>query len=120
MTEVRDPILQSLFADTQENLDGEAFTNDVMVRTQQLRYLVMTKWVGLILLLILATTLLPFPMIDFALFVTQGLSTELINFGDTIATWLLAPINNVASVLILCLKGIRMAWRKVRYASYAN
>ena len=119
MTEERDPVLQALFVEARQELSDQEFTTQVMSRTQSLRYRIMGSGVFIALLIVVVAGLFSFPLQEFALLVTQALGTELITVGDSLIAWLLTPINNLASLLVLSAKAMRMLWNKVRTASYA-
>ncbi len=118
MTDDRDPILQSLFDDAQHNLDGEAFTAQVMAQTHKLKYSVIAG--GLVVAIALAASawLLALPLQELAQLIAQILTTSLVDLGESSAAWVLAPVNNVASLLISSVKAIRVIRKKIIGASY--
>jgi len=120
MTDDRDSLLQTLFAEAQDDLDGEAFTAQVMARTRSLRYRAAAGWICLALVLVACCWLLAIPLQGFAQLVTQGLDTTLIDLGDSWLAWSFSPVNNVAALLVLSVKAIRVGRKKILVASYAN
>ena len=52
--------------------------------------------------------------------VAQGLSISLVDLGEGWLAWVLAPVNSVASLLVLSVKALRMGAARVRRASYAS
>jgi hypothetical protein len=119
MTEDRDPILQQLFVEAREELDGELFTARVMQRSRFARYRTAAGWLAAALVLVVGAGALFTPLQDFALLLGQALTTGLVDLGDGWWALVVSPINSVASVLVLLVKGTRMAMSKVRSASYA-
>ncbi|MCZ6501053.1 MAG: hypothetical protein O6945_00900 [Gammaproteobacteria bacterium] len=120
MTDDRDPLLQTLFAEAQRELDGEAFTAHVMARTRSQRYQVIAGWFGVALVLAACTWLLALPIQEFAQLIVQGLAITLIDLGDSWLAWLFSPVNNIAGLLVLSVKAIRIIRKKIIGASYAN
>jgi hypothetical protein len=118
MTDDRDPRLQALFADTQVELDGEEFIAGVMAKTRKPKQLMIAGLAGLALLLVAGAWLFSLPTYEITQFIATALTTTLIDMGEGWAAWILSPVNNIASVLILSLKGIRMIQKKVRGVSY--
>lgn len=119
MTDERDPILQQLFVEAHEELDGEMFTARVMQRSRFARYRTAAGWLAAALVLVVGAGVLFTPLQDLALLLGQGLTTALVDMGDGWWALVVSPINSVASVLVLLVKGTRMAMSKVRSASYA-
>ncbi len=119
MTDDRDPILQSLFADAQHDLDGEAFTARVMAQTHKQKYRVIAG--GLVVAIVLAASawIFALPLQELAQLIAQVLTSSLVDLGESWAVWVLAPVNNVASLLVLSVKAIRVIRKKIIGASYA-
>ena len=120
MTDDRDPLLQSLFAEAQHDLDGEAFTAKVMARTRILRYRGAAGWICLALVLLACSWLLAIPLQGFAPLIARGLDTTLIDLGDSWLAWLFSPVNSVAALLVFSVKAIRIGRKKIMGASYAD
>ena len=120
MTDDRDPLLLTLFAEAQRDLDGEEFTAHVMARTRSKRYQVIAGWFSVALVLAGCVWLLALPIQEFAQLIVQALAITLIDLGDSWLAWLFSPVNNIASLLVLSVKAIRMARKKIIGASYAN
>jgi len=120
MSDQEDTRLQALFAEANEPLVDDNFTSQVMLLTRKRKM----QWylVGAILFALALTVASQFlqPLQSIALLVTDVLSIELIDVGDSAVAWILTPINNLATVLVVLAKGLRMSWRKVQKASFAN
>ena len=119
MTDDSDPLLQTLFAEAQHDLDGEAFTAHVMARTRFLRYRVVAAWICVALILAVGAWFLAIPL-DVARLIAQVLATTLFDLSDGWLAWLFLPVNNIAALLVLSVKAIRMGRKKMIRASYAN
>jgi len=118
MSEDREPLLQELFAEIHPELDAQKFTAKVMARTRLLRVRQMAPWLAAALLIAVGASLLV-PLQDFALLLSRVLSITLIDLGESWAAWLFTPINNVASLVIIGVKAIRMGRKKIMRTSYA-
>ena len=119
MTDDRDPLLQKLFAEARQDLAGEQFTAQVMAKTKILKYRNLAGGIAALLVALVLAWLFALPLQEFAQLITRFLAISLLDLGDSWLAWLLSPINNVASVLVICGKGLRVAWKKIRTASYA-
>jgi hypothetical protein len=122
MDDERDPILQNLFAESQHDLDGEAFTASVMARSRFSRYQRILPWIGGALALAVSLLLL-IPLQEFgvliALFFTDILTITLIDLGEGWLALVLSPVNNIASLIVLGVKALRMGRKKIIGGSYA-
>ncbi len=119
MADDRDPLLQTLFAEAQHDLDGEAFTAQVMAQTRNLRYRLAAGLSCLALVLAACAWFFAIPL-EVAQLITQVLTISLIDLGDSWLAWAFSPINNIASLLVLSVKAIRMGKKKITSATYAN
>ena len=118
MTDDREPILQAMFADAQHDLEGESFTAAVMQQSRFLKYRVLAPWVACAtLILTVCVFYLAVPLQDFAQLVARGLTVRLFDPGDSWAAWLVSPVNNVGSLLVIGVKLARMLRKKIVRAS---
>ncbi|MEZ5488912.1 MAG: hypothetical protein R3F50_01175 [Gammaproteobacteria bacterium] len=120
MSNERDPHLQGLFARADETLDDSGFTNQVMQlrRRRNIQRLLVVVLVASALLAITSQFLQALQPV--ALVLTQVLNIELIDLGDSSISWILAPVNNLATLLVIIGKGLKMSWDKVRHSSYTT
>lgn len=123
MNDDRDPLLEKLFAQNhpEQNhleIDAQKFTANVMARTRLLRVRQIAPWIAAALLIAVGVSLLV-PLQEFTLLISRVLSITLIDLGESWAAWLFTPINNAASVIIIGVKAIRMARKKIMRISYA-
>jgi len=119
MADDRDPLLQNLFTEAQQELDGEEFTVRVMSQTRKLSYRATAAWVCATLVVAVCAWIFALPL-EVAQLVTQLLTTTLIDLGDSWLAWAFSPVNNIAALFVLCVKGIRVFRKKLISASYAN
>ncbi len=108
MTEDRNPKLQALFAEAEQELPGEAFTAQVMVQTRAIKKRAMLGWLCLGLMLIPCLWLLAMPLQEAAQLLTQMAAVSLYPVDDGLLNQILLPINNIASITLLGLFGV---WR---------
>ena len=118
MSDDRDPLLQELFAQFQPEVDAQQFTAKVMARTRFLKVQWMAPWIAGALLIAVGASVLV-PLEEFTLLISRVLSISLIDLGESWAAWLFTPINNVASLIIIGVKAIRMGHKKITRISYA-
>ena len=119
MADDRDPFLESLFAEAKAELDGESFTSEAIAQPQRLKHRLLAGGVCVALLLGLCVWQLALPVQEFALLFTQVLGTSLLELGDGTLAWILSPVNNIASGLILLGKIVRVGWKRITAATYA-
>ena len=118
MTENRDPMLQSLFDQARQDLDGADLTSSVMARTRR-RLLTMAGGVlaaGLLVVLV-AWSFLAMPMLEFAVLVSQLLTNPLVDLGSGWLALIVLPVNNAASLTVLTTKLALMGWKRLTGAS---
>ena len=123
MTEHRDPVLQTLFAVDQidqDDQDAQAFTARVMAETRKLIYQLLGVLAAVALVLLTCVWVFAIPLQDVVQLVTQTVSATLFDLGDGWASWVFAPVNNIASLIVISLKVIRMLHKKVLSASYTS
>ncbi len=113
MTDDRDPMLQTLFANAEQDLAGEAFAAQVMSKTGKLRRGAVVGWVCAGLVLAACAWLLATPLQDTVHLLTQNLTLSLISLDDLLLAQVLSPLNNVAFVVALGLIGVRIVYRKI-------
>ncbi len=119
MTDERDPTLEALFGEARQELGGEAFTAQVMRRTRFARLRAETGWIGAAALLLVAGGLLFVPLQELAVLLAQALSTALFDLGESWLALVLAPINSVATVVVLGARILRVGRKRFRESSYA-
>ena len=117
MTNDRDPILQSMFTAAQKDLDGEVFTDRVNKKTRSQRNRMIVALISVVFVMAVCIWIFAIPIQEFPRVVTNFLTTTLIDLGDGWVAWVFSPVNNIAGLLVLSLKAMRMLWKKVIVAS---
>ena len=107
--EDHDPILDELFSEFGDDLPGEQFTGEVMVRTDRAKRWIVARRIVLGVLL----GLLAIPLENFALAFAHILAVTLIDLEHGLAAQLLAPLNTVGSLLSVILLGLRIAHKRI-------
>ncbi|MGD9021606.1 MAG: hypothetical protein PVF46_07390 [Lysobacterales bacterium] len=112
MSNDRDMVLQNLFNEADERLDDVAFTSQVVKRTYKL--LIRLGLLAACTALVVLAGMVAFGLSPWV--VAQGLSevltTPVFDVGGGWADWILTPVNNIAGVLVLGFKGLRMLYKK--------
>jgi hypothetical protein len=121
MTEQRDPLLQTLFAEAEQPLAGEALTARVLARTRNFRYVLLAGLTAAAAAILAGTWLFfGIPLFEFAVLIAAVLTTPLFELGEGWLALALLPINTVASALLVLLKGARMLQKKIVAASFGK
>ena len=120
MTDRRDPQLQSLFTEANRELDGKELTAQVMRKTRLVRY---RAWGGVTLLVLLVLLLtwqvFAMPLFDFALMMSQVVTTNLIDLGGGWMELALLPLNSIGGLAVISFKVVRVARKKLMSGSLA-
>ena len=120
MVDDRNLFLQTLFAEANEELEGESFTLKVMAQSRKQRYQTMVSWFSLAAMMLTSAVLLAAPLQEFAQLLTFVFTRTLVDLGGGWLTWLLSPVNNIGSLVIVGGRALRVGWKKIRRASYVN
>ena len=112
MTDDRDPLLQNLFAEAEQELEAEVFTSSVLAQTRAFRYRIMAGWSLAALTLAFIALLLDIPQ-ELPQLIAQSLTATLVDLGDSWLSWLFSPINNIASLIVLSVKALHVAMKKL-------
>ena len=123
MSEHRDPVLQTLFDVDKKNLnnqDSEAFTARVMAKTRSLRYWLAGILGVVALIFLICVWIFEIPLQEVVQIITQALGTTLFDLGDSWVSWVFTPVNNIASLLVLSVKAVRVIRKKVLGVSWSN
>ena len=113
MTDDRDPTLQALFADAQQDLRDDPFAEQVMEKVARLKRRRALGWIGVDLLLVVCVWLLAEPLQNAVYLIMPRLTTILVELENRLLAEILLPVNNVASVLVLGLMALRSAYRRI-------
>ena len=118
MTESRDPLLQSVFEQARQELDGADLTASVMSRTRRRLVTMAVAAVAVTLVVAMAAwTLIGTTLLEFAVLVSQFLTNPLIELGEGWLALIFLPVNNLASILVATTKLALMGWKKLTGAA---
>mgnify|MGYP000305448255 FL=1 len=118
MTELRDPLLQSLFDQARQDLDGADLTASVMSRTRRRLVTMAAGAIAISLIAALAAwSLIGISLLEFAVLVSQFLTNPLVELGEGWLALVFLPVNNLASILVAATKLSLMGWKKLTGAS---
>jgi|GEM_PF-431271 len=118
MSEYRDPMLERLFRESEREFEGEAITERVMARTRNRLFTLAAAGISLSLVAALAGWyLFAGSLLDFAVLVSQVLTNPLLDLGAGWLALVFMPVNNLASLSVLFVKGLLMAWKKLTGAT---
>ena len=121
ITENQDQLLQSVFAEARQDLDGEAITSEVMAKTRRVLYMLATGVLSIAIILVVGAWLVfGMPLLEFAVLVSQFFTMTLIDLGEGWLALVFTPLNNIASLIIFGAKAIHLAWKKLLSASFSN
>ncbi|WP_419914021.1 hypothetical protein [Hoeflea sp.] len=113
MTEETDRQLQALFAETDEELPGDAFVDSVMTGVEQQVRLAKVRRFGIALAFVLCAFVLAAPLQGLVMVVMHGLTTPVVTVQDPLAAELLLPVNNAVTPLALAFFAWRMLHRRL-------
>lgn len=118
MSEFRDPTLETLFSEANQELEGETITAQVMNRTRN-RLVTLAAGGALVTLVavLLGWYVFAMPLLEFAVLISQFLTNPLINLGEGWVALVFLPINNLASLSVLLAKVSLTAWKRLTGAS---
>lgn len=117
----QDQMLQSVFAEARQDLDGAAITARVMAKTRRLLYLVAAGVLSFAAVLLAGTWLIfGLPLLEFAVLISQFLTTALVDLGEGWLALVFMPVNNVASLFIVTAKAFHLGWKKIIGASLTH
>ena len=118
MTEFRDPLLQSVFDQARQDLDGADLTASVMSRTRRRLVTMAAGAIAISLIAALAAwSLIGISLLEFAVLVSQCLTNPLVELGEGWLALVFLPVNNLASILVAATKLSLMGWKKLTGAS---
>ena len=110
MTEERDPRLEALFIQAEQELVDDDYVDAVMDKLRRHRRNSLIGRFAAVLLLIALEVLLSAPLQNSAAAITEALSTSLIDVDDRWLAFALAPLNSVAGLL-----GVLLIWLHFLY-----
>ena len=119
MNDNRDPVLAELFAQSVTAVTDELFTSSVM-RKIRFRQMLLLAFAGVVAVIFLTiATAYSVPLQQVVLPFTEALGTQLVEVEDSTVSWIIAPVNNLATLFIVFAKLARMLWLRIRRSNYA-
>jgi Ca2+/Na+ antiporter len=112
MTDERDPRLSLLFAESQDPLDEEAFIEQVLERTRNIKYRISAAIALIVLIIATSAWYLSIP-IELAQILAQVLTTSVVELGSGWLGLILSPINNMGGLIVISVKALRVGWKKM-------
>lgn len=114
MSDIREPSLEAMFSEANRDLEGEAMTAQVMAGTRnRLVRKAAIALVGTIVVLLAMWYVFAGSLLEFAVLLSQALTNPLVDLGEGWLTLAFMPVNNIASLSVLVLKGGLLAWKKL-------
>ncbi|MGB5486683.1 MAG: hypothetical protein WBN06_04795 [Lysobacterales bacterium] len=121
ITDNQDQLLQSVFAEARQDLDGEALTARVMAKTRRLLYLLAAGGLTLAAFVLVGTWLIfGLSLLEFAVLISQFLTMTLVDLGEGWLALVFMPVNTIASLFIVTAKAIHLGWKKMVGASFKS
>ena len=119
--ENQEQMLQSVFAEARQDLDGAAITARVMAKTRRQLYMIAAGVLSLAVALLAGTWLIfGLPLLEFAVLISQFLTMALVDLGEGWLALVFMPINNIASLFIVTAKAIHLGWKKLIGGSFTR
>ena len=113
MSDERDPVLETLFAESKIEVSENGFSDQVIAGVEKRRRNVLLGRIGLVALLVVFEFLLSGPLQQSAGAMAQALSTSLIEIETGWLADVLAPLNSVAGLIGVSLVGVHSLYRKI-------
>jgi len=113
MNNERDPLLESLFLQAEQELMDEDFTTNVMAGINRRRRGFLIGRLSIIVLLIVFELVMNTPLQDSVGTLTSTMSRTLIQLENEWLTYALGPMNSIAGVVGVTLLGMQFLFRKV-------
>ena len=113
MNDERDPLLESLFLQAEQELADEEFTTNVMAGINRRRRGFLIGRLSIVVLLIVFELVMNTPLQNSVGMLTSTMSTTLIQLENEWLTYALGPVNSIAGVLGVTLLGMQFLFRKV-------
>jgi hypothetical protein len=121
ITDQQDQLLQSVFAEARQDLDGEALTSQVMARTRRVLYKLAAGVLFIAVVIVTGAWLMfGMPLLEFAVLISQFLTMTLFELGEGWLALVFTPLNNIASLLVVGAKAIHLGWKKILSSSFSN
>lgn len=118
MTDQRDSTLTALFAEKNQPLEASEFSTKVAAQTTWLKQRFYIAILTIAIAVVALAWAFAFPFQSAAIGITQILSIPLFDLSAISLEWLLAPINNIATLLVLVYKIIKTGLNRARTSNW--
>jgi len=113
MTYDRDPNLQALFSQAEQEFDGEAFGREIMANIERERRRAQLLWLGIAAVIVACLVLVAEPLMAAVELAGRLLPVSLVDVRTEWLQQLVSPINSVAAALALGFLGLRKFFRRI-------
>jgi hypothetical protein len=113
MNDERDPLLESLFSQAENELVEDKFTVRVMAGVKKRRRNVLIGRLAIVAALVALELLLSAPLQNTAGAITQVLDVSLIEVESEWLSLVFAPLNSIAGLLGMLLLGMQFLYRRM-------
>jgi len=109
----RDPNLQKLFAQAEQDFRDDSFAADVLRHIDRERRRMLLVWFALIVLTLICFAFLASPVLAAFSMATKALPIPLLEIETEWLRLLLSPINSVAAAIAVAALGLRKFFRRI-------
>ncbi len=113
MNDERDPVLESLFVQAEQDLVDDGYTAQVMAKVANRHRNVTIGRFVIVLVIVIFEFLLSAPLQDSVGVLTQVLSTTLVQLENEWMALALAPLNSIAGLIGMTFLGVHILYRRM-------
>ena len=113
MSTARDPNLQKLFTQAEQDFHDDSFAADVLRQIDRERRRMLLVWFALIILALTCLAFLASPVLAAFGMATRALPIPLLEIETEWLRLLLSPINRVAAAIAVAALGLRKFFRRI-------
>lgn len=113
MSDDRDPLLESIFEQANDELNDVDFVDNVMARVARRRRNVLLGRIGLVAVLVAFEFMLSAPLQNSVGIASQALGASLLEVNNEWLGLIVAPINSVAGIIGMVLLGLHTLHRRI-------
>ena len=113
MNDERDPVLESLFVQAEQDLVDDGYTAQVMTRVAKRHRNVTIGRLVIVLVIVIFEFLLSAPLQDSVGVLTEALSTTLVELENEWVALALAPLNSIAGLIGMTFLGVLVLYRRM-------
>ena len=113
MSDSRDPIIESLFAQAKQELTDNQFTERLIANIERRRRHVLMGRLAIVVMIVVLEVLLSAPLQSSIGAVTQVLSTSLLELNNEWAAAAFSPLNSLAGLLGMIFLAMHSLYRRM-------